>query len=438
MGVRFGIWAATTAAMMAATAASAAPSAPAATAQTPRAVVDRVARLIEDDYVHPDQARRIAADLRQAAKAGAFDKLTDNGDLATALTARLKPIDAHFNVAWRPPEPAAQEPPRPMMGGPSLERRRGYGFRRVEILPGNIGYVDLRMFADFEKADAPAKRAADAAMAQVADTDAVIIDLRDNGGGAPNMVGYLVSWFTPPGADIYNTFHERAGAGVEISKETPPLDNPGPRRLTVPLYVLVSARTGSAAESFAYTLQTARRATIVGETSAGAANPGQPYDAGGGFLVFISSGEPINPITKTNWERVGVRPDVAAPSAQALDRAQALALEAVLKTAPADETADARWALEALRATARPPTGLALGDYVGAFPPLSLTTEDGKLLLHNGRRPVLTLAPLGVDAFTVEGEPTRRLTFARDGQGRVVAAKLETSDGSVSRFKRGD
>ncbi|WP_204351598.1 hypothetical protein, partial [Klebsiella variicola] len=90
-------------------------------AQTPRAVVDRVARLIEDDYVHPDQARRIAADLRQAAKAGAFDKLTDNGDLATALTARLKPIDAHFNVAWRPPEPAAQEPPRPMMGGPSLE-----------------------------------------------------------------------------------------------------------------------------------------------------------------------------------------------------------------------------------------------------------------------------------------------------------------------------
>ena len=82
--------------------------------------------------------------------------------------------------------------------------------------------------------------------------------------------------------------------------------------------------------------------------------------------------------------------------------------------------------------------GLALGVYVGAFPPLSLTTEDGKLLLHNGRRPVLTLAPLGVDAFTVEGEPTRRLTFARDGQGRVVAAKLETSDGSVSRFKRGD
>ena len=130
--------------------------------------------------------------------------------------------------------------------------------------------------------------------------DAVIIDLRYNGGGSPAMVGYLVSAFTPRDADIYNVFHGREGTESERPK-----DAYASPRLDVPLYVLISGLSASAAESTTYTLQAAHRATVVGEPSAGAANPGGEFPVGDGFNVFISTGTPVNPVTGKNWEGVG-------------------------------------------------------------------------------------------------------------------------------------
>jgi hypothetical protein len=416
--------------------AAASAAAPAAKAN-PRAVTDGVAQAINDTYFDAAKGAKIAADLKAAAAKGAFDGFTDPRDLATALSNWLRPIDAHFNVVWNPALASALAQGAPSDGPPdpariaeqeAADRRINYGFRRVEILSGNIGYIDLREFADFdaEAADAPARDKADSALAMIDGTDAVIIDLRDNGGGSPAMVGYLTSAFTPAGADIYNTFHSREGTFSEAPVK--PYAKP---RLDAPVYVLVSARTGSAAEALAYTLQQAGRATIVGEASAGAANPGGMVPAGNGFAIFVSHGAPINPISKKNWEGTGVQPDLAVPSAQALVSARRAALTAVLAKAPAGPArTDSQWALEALDAEGKPAVAPA-ADLAGGYSGVSVSVNgDGLLQMQRGRRPAQVLLALGGDLYSVRGEPDRRLRFTRDDKGRPNAIEYLTEDGS--------
>ncbi|HYC96485.1 S41 family peptidase [Brevundimonas sp.] len=414
-----------------------------ARAPAPRETVAAIAGRIRELYFDPARAEEIAAALEAESAAGAFDALTDPRDLAAALSTRLRPIDAHFNVVHDPRMPEAPPPaaaPQAGPGGPAAVRRpRGpnpaearshYGFRKVEILPGNVGYIELRGFSniDFDDPADPARRAADAALTFVAGTDAVIFDLRDNGGGAPSMVGYLTSAFTPPDAPIYNIFHSREGT----ESEAPAVFHPTPR-LEVPVYVLISGRTGSAGEAFPYTLQGAKRATIVGEASGGAANPGGMVPVGGGFAVFISQGSPKNPNTGGNWEGTGVIPDVAVRWDEALTRAHALALEGIV-AADAGRT-DAAWALEALTSTA------AAGDlspYAGTYGEQAVTVAGDRLHVIRGRRPPVVLARLDDDLFTVVGDPTRRTRFTRDEAGRVVAMETFGVGGPGGRARRSD
>ena len=406
--------------------------APAAAQPSPRQTVSAVATRIRDLYFDPARGARIADALEAQAATGAFDALTDGPDLAAALTARLKPEDAHFNVVH---DPAAMDPrPGPRPSGPrtpgaSPEARGHYGFRRAEILPGNIGYVEITGFSgiDFANPDDPARKAADSALAFVAGADAVIFDVRNNGGGAPSMVGYLVSAFTPADAPIYNIFHSREGT----QSEAPGVFFPDPR-LTTPVYILTSARSGSAAEAFPYTMQAAKRAIIVGDATGGAANPGGMAPAGGGFAIFVSDGSPVNPITGRNWEGTGVQPDIATPWNQALAKAQELALQAIV-VADSQRT-DAAWALEALLAPNDP---VDLGPYVGNYGERTVRLIDGRLAIASGRRPPVVLAPLGDDLFSVVGDPSRRYRFTVQ-EGRAVSFDLIAVGGPPMRARRTD
>jgi hypothetical protein len=417
------------------------PSAAAPQAVKPREVAGRIAALVEEHYYDPVRAKTLADELRAAAARGAFDRQSDPRDLAVALTDALKPRDAHFNVTWSPPGAAQAAGPRSsdaeMRAAWSLqERRTNYGFRGVGMLPGAIGYIDMSGFADFDgrnEPDAPARRAADAAMQLVSGADAVIIDLRDNGGGSPAMVGYLASYFLPKGAEVYNIFKSR---GPDES-EAPQVEVAGPRRLEAPLYILTSGRTASAAEAFAYTLQAARRAVVVGERSAGAANPGGSGPAGDGFSVFISSGHPVNPVTGTNWEGSGVKPDVEAAPADALRKAQTLALLELAKAPPKGEAAvENAWTLEALQAEAagQPAPG-ELEAYVGDYDNRVVAVVGGRLSLRQGRRPAVTLVRVSPDLFAAANAPSRRYRFERAG-GRVTAVITLSPDGGEARLAR--
>lgn len=405
------------------------------TPATPRVVVGQIAEVIRQGYFDPARAEVIASAIVAEANAGRYDALTDPRDLQEALTQRLKTYDKHFSVTAPLPAPDAAAPTTPTLRPvpfPVGVARRGQGFRAVEILPGNVGLIDMRMFIDFDGPEDAARRYADAALQLVSGADAVIFDMRDNGGGSPAMVGYLVSAFVGPDADVYATFHSREGTESEAPAQ--PYAHP---RLDVPVYVLTSGRSGSAAEAFAYTLQAARRATVVGETSAGAANPGGPAITPSGYRIFVSNGTPINPITRTNWEGVGVKPDVEAPAAQALDVAWQAALARQADRLSGPVAVEAAWVLEALRA----PAALAFraDDYIGDYNGSQVQSADGMLTWRSGRRPAWRLKPLSADLFFDIDEPYRRIRFERDAQGRVTALEtLDSQIGSGRRLKRTD
>jgi hypothetical protein len=390
----------------------------------PREVVEQIAALIEDNYFDAPRASAIARDLRARANAGRFDELTEPSDLAAELTEILKPSDRHFSVTWSPQERVVAGP---AMSAGTFERRNAYGFRRVEMLPGAVGYVDVRTFYDFAtgRPEEPARQAADAVLALVLSGDAVIIDLRNSPGGSATMVGYLVSAFTRPDAAIYDVIHYRAGS----ESERPEALYPRPR-LDIPLYLLISGRTASAAEAMAYTLQAAGRAIVVGEVSSGAANPGGEFPAGDGFNVFVSIGTPVNPVTRTNWEGKGVQPDVHVPAEQALRRAQILALEEVLaRQSDESEMVDTRWVLEALRTGGAARPGSPLSDYVGRYTGAVVSADSGNLLLRRDRRPPWTLIRVKGDVFFVKDEPFRRVEFERGPAGDIKRFQLLTSNG---------
>ena len=236
--------------------------------------------------------------------------------------------------------------------------------------------------------------------------------------------------FRSPGADLYNTFHHRD----TVESERPKVPYPTPRP-DVPLYVLISGRTASAAESTAYTLQAAKRAIVVGEPSAGAANPGGEFPAGDGFFVFVSTSTTVNPTTGTNWENSGVKPDVLTTPDKALERAEILALENVLRLNP--NATDTRWVLEALRAQDSPAVGPALQEYAGPYATdTRIGMENGHLVLRRGGRPPWPLVRIQGDVFAVRDEPYRRVIFERNTTHQVIRFELARAGGPSSWYTR--
>ena len=208
------------------------------------------------------------------------------------------------------------------------ERRRNYGFEKVQRLAGNVGYLDLRSFSGFPEAVPTAI----AAMNFLGNTDAVIVDLRRNGGGDPAMIQMLLTWFIEPGDRLHiNDFFEREGNRTVQFHTVPYV--PGPRLFGKPLYVLIGPRTGSAAEEFAYDVQTHELGTLIGATTAGAANPGGLFPLADHLAAFIATGRAINPITRTNWEGTGVKPDQPIAPNEALREAHIAAIKKLQDTA---------------------------------------------------------------------------------------------------------
>jgi len=293
-----------------------------------QSTIEQIGKLLNERYVFPDIAKKTAEHLKSQFKAGHFDKYEDVKSFAEALTTEAQAIakDRHLRVRPAPPRPAPQAAtPEQKVDGRlqdmAWQRENTAGFAEAKKLEGNIGYLDLRGFAH----PMTGARIADHYMALLATSDAIIIDLRKNGGGSPEMVQYLCSYFFDKHVHL-NSLYWREGDRTE---EFWTLDKVGGKKMPdVPLFVLTSNRTFSGAEEFSYNMQTQKRATLVGETTGGGANPGGNMPVNDKLMVFIPSGAAINPITKTNWEGVGVVPEVQVPQAEAMDKALELATKA--------------------------------------------------------------------------------------------------------------
>ena len=304
------------------------PAEPELTAAQRREVAEAFAKRVESSYVLAEPAKRIAAAIREHAQRGDYDAIAGAGALAERLTrdARAVQNDGHLRVAVaREPIPASFDPnvaPGPQEKAKAFEEHRqmNFGVAEVKRMQGNVGYVDLVMFPPLEMA----KPALDAAMTLVAHTDALIIDARRHGGGDPATVAYLVSWFVPEGSLINETFTRSSGDVTQYRAGK----LPGPR-YTKKVWLLTSKKTFSGGEELAYDLQAFQRATLVGEVTGGGAHPTRSYRIHERFYAMVPFRQSINPITKKNWEGVGVQPDVAVPAADALKVAHDAALQSL-------------------------------------------------------------------------------------------------------------
>jgi len=292
--------------------------------------VERLSQQMNDHYVFPDVAKKTSAHLKTRFKAGHFNEFNDLATFAEALTTEIRSVskDKHLLVRVERPREAKENSMAQVfedhMYRMNYQRNDNGGFREAKKLDGNVGYFDLRSFARPHIG----RPFADSFMQLLASSDAIIIDLRSNGGGSPPMVQYLCSYFFDEKVHL-NSLYFREGDRTE---EYWTLDTVNGQRLPdVPLYVLTSDQTFSGAEEFSYNMQTQKRATLVGQTTRGGANPGTLFPLNEKLEAFIPTGRAINPVTKTNWEGVGVVPEVKTTPEETFDTAYALAKTAALE-----------------------------------------------------------------------------------------------------------
>lgn len=294
-----------------------------------RLVIKKLIPLLRERYVFPDKAIKIGNHLQRQMKKNGFKKYTEPVDFAKALTKEMHSVfeDRHLRVRVRPIRQVPRQKRNPLLDG-YLSYIRPYkdnfGFKNAKILAGNVGYLDFRYFGNAHLG----KKVVASAMAFLENTDAVIIDMRKNGGGSPAMVQLVCSYFFDKKVHL-NSLYWRRG---NYTQEFWTLDKiEGKRRPDVPLFVLTSRRTFSGAEEFSYNMLTQKRATLVGEVTGGGANPGGGARLNERFVIFIPTGRAINPITKTNWEGTGVTPHIKIAADQALERAHQEAQKAAEK-----------------------------------------------------------------------------------------------------------
>jgi hypothetical protein len=310
------------------------------------AAVDALVAKLNDHYVFPDKARQIEAVLRQRQHEGKYDGITDGEQLAKRLNDDIHGVvnDLHMEVEFDPavvpadlalgPPPATQAEwdqstpfaKRLIVG--VYRRVSDLGVEKVDHLSPNIGYLQVSSFPPPFFVD---KKYA-AAMDKLADTDALIVDLRDNGGGAPQTVALLASYFVDQRTRLNDLWDRDTGIAIQQWTEDK-LDGKryGGKK---PIVILTGPGTMSAGEDFAYTMQALKRATVIGAPTWGGAHPTRPYRLGDHFVAWIPNRRTISPITLSNWEGVGVKPDIAATPDKALEAAKDLLQRRLHGTAP--------------------------------------------------------------------------------------------------------
>jgi retinol-binding protein 3 len=309
---------------------------------TVNAVIDQALKRLDDEYVFPDVATRIAKTLRKHQADKEYAGIKTGQELAERLTKDLQAVskDKHLRImcsAEKLQEPPAhfarnKMPPQMKQEMDRMGQWMNGGYSKVQRLPGNIGYLKVDFFPFVESAIEPAA----AAMNFLANTDALIIDVRQNHGGVPESVALLCSYFFDNKPVHLNDLYFRKGNRTDESWTRK--DVAGRRYLGKDVYILTSSHTFSGGEEFVYDMQTQKRAIIVGETTGGGAHPGKMAPIGDHFGMFVPGGRAINPITKTDWEGTGVKPDIAVPAGEALAKARSLAIKKQLDKAKDDRT----------------------------------------------------------------------------------------------------
>lgn len=403
-------------------------------------VIDSIALFMAERYVFADKGEEMGNLIKQNLKDGKYDEISSHQEFASVLSQDLQTInnDRHIGVVYNPERIALIKKAENDENNKELEilekKNResvNFSFKEIKILPGNVGYLKFNGFMDARYAGPTAV----AAMNFLAYTDALIIDLRDNGGGSPSLIQLITSYFFEDEEHL-NSFYIREGERTNQFWTLPYV--PGKKLLETDLYVLTSSRTFSGAEEFSYNLKNLERATIVGETTGGGAHPVSGYIVNDNFMVRVPFGRAVNPISNTNWEGTGVEPDVKVEKEKAFNKAYILALENLIEKETDKETLySLNWGYEGLMVKSNPVVldEKLLKSYTGKYGPRNIMLEDGVLYYQREDRPKMKMIPMNEHTFMFnEIDYFRLKIIIEDGKATAVEGRYD--NGMIDRSDR--
>jgi len=307
-------------------------------AATRARVIDGVVSSLNEFYVFPDTAKKMEEALRARQKKGEYDGFYDGDTFANVLTYHLQEVshDKHLHVNFSPRVLPGGDPGKDRDAEARMRtemERNNCFFEKAELLTPNIGYLKLNAFPNPDVCGPTGT----AAMGFLANVDALIFDLRDNGGGDPRMVALISTYLFGEPTHLNDLYNRKENTTTQFW--TLPYV-PGKRFAGKPVFVLTSKRTFSGAEEFTYNLKNLKRATIIGETTGGGAHLGAFHRIDDYFTIGVPFARAVNPISKTNWEGTGVEPDVKVHADQALEVAKKMAAEQITRDQPANKLAN--------------------------------------------------------------------------------------------------
>jgi len=412
---------------------------PAIDEATKAAVIDSLSKALSDIYVFPDVAKKTEKTLKRNLKKGDYKDATTYDEFAGLLNDDMYEIasDRHLHIDYLRDESrfATSDTLTEEEEQEIFDRlaSNNFGFYKLERLAGNVGYLDLRGFNDAGMAGATAI----AAMNFLAYSDAIIIDLRRNGGGSPSMIQLISSYFFDEPVHL-NSFYIRTDDSMKQFWSHSYVQ--GPRMVDTDLYILTSHYTFSAAEEFTYNMKNLERATIIGETTGGGAHPIQ-------VIVWpdlkmstsMPFGRAVNPVTGTNWEGTGIEPHIQVPEGEALDAAHLLALKTLAEKAEGDEMDfGLAWDIGRLEAMSNPVEldRETMLKYAGQYGPRVVTFENGALYYQRGQGPKVRMLPMNETTFMFEEIDYFKLEIETDASGSPVAIIGHYRQGQVDRSPR--
>lgn len=391
---------------------------------TQAAIIDSLITVLDSTYVMADEGAQMVEHLSAGWAEGKWRDLTDPSEFVSQLDREIHGVydDGHLGLVVMPPrdpnEEAEEFDPRDNDEFFEGQRRKNYGFMKAEILAGNVGYLRLDQFADTGRGGATGV----AAMNFLANADALIIDLRGNGGGSASMIQLLAGYLLEDSEHLINWYVRARDETVQSWSQA---YVPGIRIPDTPLYILTSGRTFSAAEEFTFDMKNLERATIVGETTGGGGNTVASYAfAFENFQVGMraSWGAATDPRSGEGWEGVGVEPHIAVEADLALDTSHRHAVDQLIEEAPSEDRFDLEWAKQDLMARFEPVTldREELKAYVGDYGPRHIYFEGDQLTYRRESRPPMPLLPMATDLFRVGDISYFRLRFERGDNGDVT------------------
>jgi hypothetical protein len=408
--------------------------------KTKTIVIENLCDALKRYYPDLDTGISMASGIKKRLNNKEYDGIANPNEFANRLTTDLRSIhnDKHLQINYDPrmekslTDRSVENVSNVQQSNLENERQQNFGFKKVEILKGNIGYVNLDGFVDVNEYS---KETVSSVFSFLKNTNALVIDLRNNGGGSPEMVRYICSYFFKDKTHINTSYKRVFNKTVEYWTE--PIANSG--FYSMPIYILVSNRTFSAGEELPYDLQSLRRATIIGETTGGGAHPVTAGPIEYGFVATIPVAKSINPVTGKDWEGVGVIPDIKISEDKALDVAilsyydfqiNTLKDAAMIKTI--------QWKRDVFNAKLHPfhVDNATLETYVGNYGGRTVSFENGILFFTGMDGKKNKLIAINKTSFFTEDRDRIKIEFLPDLNGFVKEFAFVFDDGRVDKMQR--